>query len=239
MIPLTGGLLSPEFGKEIDEAGLDPFSKFWAIARLNRRRTSKGSTLNAKKNGATHAPTASRCWRRDVSADDFPDWGELSTNACVDKSASDAAGTGSNGAPGRKAGHASRNGGSQMENALDMGDEAFRLAKKRRYSEALAICDKIIANWPHAYVGHYHKAVILQAKGELSDALKSMTRVVELMPRDAFPYYMRAGILMQMGRYSDALGDLVEAEDRDEERFLGSEIPLLKADCHCQLDQLD
>lgn len=30
MIPFVpGGLLSPEFGKEIDEAGLDSFLKFW------------------------------------------------------------------------------------------------------------------------------------------------------------------------------------------------------------------
>jgi tetratricopeptide (TPR) repeat protein len=126
-----------------------------------------------------------------------------------------------------------------MDNAFDIAKEAMRLARRKRFHEALALCDKIIANWPHAYVGHYFKGAILQLAGRLDQALGSMTRVTRLHPDEAFPFYMRAGILMQMGRYSDALADLEKAAALDKEEFFGAEIPLLRADCHCRLDQLD
>jgi tetratricopeptide (TPR) repeat protein len=124
-------------------------------------------------------------------------------------------------------------------NALEMADEAHRLGKKRRYSEALAICDKIISNWPHAYVGHYQKAAILRLMDKFDDALKSITRVTQLLPDEAAPYFMRAGVFMEMGRFDDALKDLERAGKRDAENFFAQELDLLRADCQCQLGRLD
>jgi tetratricopeptide (TPR) repeat protein len=126
-----------------------------------------------------------------------------------------------------------------MDNAFDIADEAKRLARRKRFSEALALCDKIIANWPHAYVGHYWKGVILEDMGELDHALKCMTRVAELHPTDAPPFFARAHVFMKLGRYAEALDDLDKVEKYDKDRFFGSHTPLLRADCHCQLDNLD
>ena len=123
-------------------------------------------------------------------------------------------------------------------NALEMGDQAFRLMTERRYEDALALCDKIIANWPHAYIGHHRKGQILSRMGERDLALKCKTRVVDLEPNEAFAYFGRARQLMEMGRFREAVADLDEAERRDDGYF-GPVIPLLRAECRLELGNLD
>ena len=123
-------------------------------------------------------------------------------------------------------------------NALEMGDHAFRLMAQSRYDDALALCDKIIASWPHAYVGHHRKGQVLARMGEHDLALKCKTRVVDLQPDEAFAYFGRARQLMEMARFREAVADLDEAERRDDGYF-GPVIPLLRAECQLELGNLD
>jgi tetratricopeptide (TPR) repeat protein len=127
-----------------------------------------------------------------------------------------------------------------MSNALQMSHEAHRLSGIGKHGEALALCDKIIANWPHAYTGHHRKAHVLDMMGEKDLPLKSAYRVIELLPEDAFPYYSRARMLMARHRYADAISDFNKAEPRDaKDQWFGPMIPLLRAECHLKLGHLD
>lgn len=127
-----------------------------------------------------------------------------------------------------------------MSDAIQMSHEAHRLSGAGLDAEALALCDKIIAKWPHAYVGHHRKAHVLDKMGEKGLALKSARRVIELLPEDAFPYFSRARMLMARMRYREAIDDFDKAEERDwEDQWFGPMIPLLRAECHLKLGNLD
>jgi tetratricopeptide (TPR) repeat protein len=129
--------------------------------------------------------------------------------------------------------------GAGMSGAFEMSDEAHRLSGAGNDVEALALCDKIIANWPHAYVGHHRKAHVLDKMGEKDLALKSARRVIELLPEDAFPYFSRARMLMTRERYREAIDDFDKAEARDQkDHWFGPMIPLLRAECNLKLGNL-
>lgn len=125
-----------------------------------------------------------------------------------------------------------------MSYAFHMSDEAHRLSGEGRHGEALALCDTMIRNWPHAYVGHHRKAHVLDKMGQRHLAIKSADRVVALLPEDAFPYFTRARLLMSLGRFAQAVDHLNMAQSRDDGWF-GSMIPLLRAECRLRLDDLE
>jgi len=112
---------------------------------------------------------------------------------------------------------------------LDLVNEISEYARKHRFHEALALCDKMLVDRPSDIVGHYMKHVVLAMMGKKDLAKKSLDRAIEI---EAHPvlYFMRAHTAMVEKRYDDAARDLERVAWHDDGSFEPL-IAFLRAEC--------
>jgi tetratricopeptide (TPR) repeat protein len=114
----------------------------------------------------------------------------------------------------------------------DIGDTAtaiFEYARKRRFHEALAICDKILIGQPSNIIGHYMKYIVLGMMGKKTLAKKSLNRAIQIEQHPML-YFMRAHAAMNEGRFEDAASDLERAASCDDGSY-AAPIAFLRAEC--------
>jgi tetratricopeptide (TPR) repeat protein len=84
--------------------------------------------------------------------------------------------------------------------ALDKLEKAKTLAKLGLESEALPLCDSVVAAYPDAHLGYEVRSSILDRLGEYRRAIADVSNVIRLQPDQAGPLFRR-------GRYLLASGD--------------------------------
>lgn len=81
--------------------------------------------------------------------------------------------------------------------------------------EALALCDAIIADNPHAATTWNNRAIVLRRAGRIAESLESAERAVAINPVYAKAWNSRANALLQVGRFEEALTSAVQAIELD------------------------
>ena len=92
-----------------------------------------------------------------------------------------------------------------------LSSQAFELHKQQRFTEALAVFDKIVALEPKAVEAHYNRATILGDLNRLDEALAAYDQLLVLKPDFVFALNNRGWILQKVQRYQEALASYEKA----------------------------
>ena len=101
--------------------------------------------------------------------------------------------------------------------------DADRLARARRYEEAIEICDIVISDDPNSYAAFSERSCSLHALGRVEDAFRDVEKLIELRPESPTAYFRRARWHMERGEYELALNDLRQVMAFNVEYFTDSE----------------
>jgi len=116
----------------------------------------------------------------------------------------------------------------------------FALCGSQKFEEALAMCQRKIAESPRAFEGYNDMAFVLGAMGNPSEQLKYKNKAVELAPRNPGLYFSRAMLHYKMANYAAAIPDFTRCAELDRnDQVVGPGNYLYRADCHRRLGNYD
>lgn len=116
-------------------------------------------------------------------------------------------------------------------------DEAFYLRSKDP-KRALEICERYIDKHPDDPNGFNERAEIFFVLGENEKAERDFDIALALDPHYG-RYSVRGDFFRRIGKYQRGIDDMTRARELDEEAWVTSLAPIVRADCYAHLGRLD
>jgi tetratricopeptide (TPR) repeat protein len=106
------------------------------------------------------------------------------------------------------------------EDIIALNNHGLELQKQKRFAEALAVFDKILAAAPNIVEVHYNRGNMLGALQRFDEAITAYDWAIALKPDFVSALNNRGWLLQKMKRYNEALASYEQARVGQERRPL-------------------
>lgn len=97
-------------------------------------------------------------------------------------------------------------------------ERAYQIAMKEQYKDALAMCNRVVSEYPKLPDGFRKRAAIYARKGDFQAAIGDISIAIEIDPSSSEHYFFRGWWQLEIGNFIDAETDQSNAIALGEEQ---------------------